>query len=36
MCEVYLPIHGREIYPGVVGRKGRESDIGVGVCVLAN
>jgi hypothetical protein len=36
MCEVHLPIHSRETSPGLVGRKGRGPNIGVGVCVLAN
>jgi hypothetical protein len=35
MCEVHLPIHDREAYPGLGGRKGRVSDIGVGVYALA-
>jgi hypothetical protein len=28
--------HGREASPGLVGRKGKGSNIGVGVCVLAD
>jgi hypothetical protein len=36
MCEVHLPIHGRVASPGLVDRKGRGSDNGVVVCVLAN
>jgi hypothetical protein len=36
VCEVHLTIHGREASPGLMGRKGRGSNIGVVVCVLAN
>jgi hypothetical protein len=36
MGKVHLAVHGREASSGLVGRKGRGSNIGARVCVLAD